>query len=172
MARERAQRNGGAGADAAQEILELPIGEIRQLIALMNSSDLEEITIEHHDGLKLMLRKPASGLEVTAAAVEVEVESLDGASAEDSAAHGKAQSEAVEIGSPLVGVYRARVKPDDEPLIHPGDVVREGQVVAAVEALNYVNEIESSAAGRVKEIFVRDGEPVEFGQPLLAIEPR
>ena len=174
MARERAQRNGDGAPAAAQEVPGLSIAEIRQLISLMNGSDLDEIVIEHRDGLKLLLRKPAPGTVATVVAApgELEMEGLDGVTPEDAAANGKAHTPIVEIGSPLVGVYRARVKPGDEPLIHAGDVIREGQVVAAVEALNSVNEIESSAAGRVKEIFVRDGEPVEYGQPLLAIEQK
>ena len=53
-----------------------------------------------------------------------------------------------------------------------GDVVREGQVVCAVEALNVFNEVEAPAAGRVLAIYVIDGQPVEYGQPLLAIEPQ
>ncbi len=53
-----------------------------------------------------------------------------------------------------------------------GDVVREGQVVAAIEALNVLNEVEASGSGRVHEILASDGQPVEYGQPLLVIEPQ
>ena len=184
MARERAQRNGGeavpaqaptpAPAEAQQEVPGLSIAEIRQLITLMHNSDLEEIVIEHGDGLKLVLRNPAPGVAASAgaASLEVEFETLEGVASDESGAQGSDSGTAVEIGAPLVGVYRARIKPGEKPLVKPGDVVREGQVVAAVEALNYINEIESSAAGRVSEIFVRDGQPVEYGQPLLAIEPK
>lgn len=177
MARERAQRNGEAEAvpapapAEAHEVTGLSIAEIRQLITLMHNSDLEEIVIEHGDGLKLVLRNPTPDV-VASAAQEVEFETLDGVRADESTAQGTASNTAIEIGAPLVGVYRARIKAGEKPLVKPGDVVREGQVVAAVEALNYINEIESSAAGRVTEIFVRDGQPVEYGQPLLAIEPK
>lgn len=178
MARERAERNGtssgngSASPNAGLEVSDLPIGEIRQLIALMDASDLEEIAIEDGDGLKLVLRKPAPSVSIADVRVDLESDDLDGtASEEEAVAHGMPIDAAIEIGAPLVGVYRARAKPDQKPLIRPGDVVREGQIVAAVEALNYVNEIESAAAGRVKEIFVRDGQPVEYGQPLLSIEP-
>lgn len=178
MARERAERNGtgnGNGNVPPSLELEVPglsIAEVRQLIKLMDTSDLEEIVIEHHDSLKLVLRKPAPGIVMADEPMEIELDGLDGVAHEDeSGTRGSDGDTAVEIGSPLVGVYRARVRPDDKPLIRPGDKVREGQVVAAVEALNYVNEIESAASGHVKEIFVRDGQPVEFGQPLLSIEP-
>ncbi|HEX6798162.1 MAG TPA: acetyl-CoA carboxylase biotin carboxyl carrier protein subunit [Ktedonobacterales bacterium] len=184
MARERAQRNGGeaapapaptpASAETQHEIPGLSIAEIRQLITLMHNSDLAEIVIEHGENLKLVLRNPAPDAMASAgfASQEVEFEALDGTQGDEAAGQGTASSTTIEIGAPLVGVYRARVKAGEKPLVKPGDVVREGQVVAAVEALNYINEIESSAAGRVTEIFVRDGQPVEYGQPLLAIEPK
>ncbi len=183
MARERTERterngtgNGSVPPNAEHEVPGLSIAEIRQLIKLMDTSDLEEVVIEHPDGLKLALRKPTSDVvmadDPVAGSLESAADGLDGASAgEDSSARESADETAIEIGAPLVGVYRACVKPDDKPLIRPGDTVREGQIVAAVEALNYVNEIESAASGRVKEIFVRDGQPVEYGQPLLSIEP-
>lgn len=197
MARERAERNGastGTGTstsagsagigneqlhgatdgmpDMEREVPALSIAEIRQLITLMDGSDLEEIIIEHHDELKLVLRKP-TGVVAGDTAFESEIEALDGASPEAEPGAGeKATDTTIEIGSPLVGVYRARVKPEGKLLVRPGDMVHEGQIVAAVEALNYVNEIESGAAGRVKAIFVRDGQPVEYGQPLLSIEPK
>lgn len=180
MARERAERNGTGNGNvpptAEQDVPSLSIAEVRQLIKLMDTSDLEEITIEHHDGLKLVLRKPALGIvmddSLAAGPLELELDGPDGAAREEeSDARGSPSGTAIEIGSPLVGIYRARVKPDDKPLIRPGDKVREGQIVAAVEALNYVNEVESAASGRIKEVFVRDGQPVEYGQPLLSIEP-
>ena len=183
MARERAERNGNdpdtgkAAPNLAAAVSNLSIAEIRQLIALMNGGDLDEVVIERSDGLKLVLRKAAPGAVIAAgesvASLELETDGVDGAELDDEAAlDDHARDATIEIGSPLVGVYRARVKPDEEkPLVRLGDVVREGQIVAAVEALNYVNEIESAAAGRVKEIFVRDGQPVEYGQPLLSIEP-
>ncbi|MFI5272959.1 MAG: acetyl-CoA carboxylase biotin carboxyl carrier protein [Ktedonobacterales bacterium] len=171
MARERTDRNGEAAPSQAPEALGLSIAEIRQLISLMNTSDLEELAIEHvADGLKLVLRKPTP-LTLGPATVEIEADGMDGA-AEDAAPHEKARDKLIEIGAPLVGVFRGSVKPGGKPMVRAGDVVREGQVVGAVEALRMLNEVEATAAGRIKEVFVRDGQAVEYGQPLLAIEPK
>jgi acetyl-CoA carboxylase biotin carboxyl carrier protein len=177
MARERVERNstnGNGAPSAEQEAPNLEMDVIRQLISLMNGSDLEEIAIEHQDGLKLVLRKPApeAASATLATALEFDLDGLDGRVVDEPAVANRAAETTVEVSAPLVGVYRARVKPGAKPLVQPGDVVREGQIVAAVEALNFINEVESTAAGRVQEIFVRDGQPVEYGQPLLSIEPK
>ena len=76
----------------------------------------------------------------------------------------------VEIGAPLVGVFRTSMT-GEKPLVAPGDIVRKGQIIAAIEALNLLSEVEATVAGRIAEILVLDGQPVEYGQTLLVIEP-
>lgn len=63
------------------------------------------------------------------------------------------------------------MKPGGKPLVTVGATVREGQVVGAIEALQVYNEVEASSAGTVREILVEEGQPVEYGQPLLVVEP-
>jgi biotin carboxyl carrier protein len=86
------------------------------------------------------------------------------AEAEDEAAN------ALDIRSTLVGFYRAVARRGAKPLA-PGDSVKEGQIIGAVEALNVLNEVESPAAGRVRKILVDDGQPVQYGQVLMMVEP-
>ncbi|WIG60261.1 MAG: Biotin carboxyl carrier protein of acetyl-CoA carboxylase [Ktedonobacterales bacterium] len=170
MARERA--SGGASAPpetARQEAPALSIAEIRQLISLMNSSDIEEIAIEQEaDGLKLLLRKPAPISVASGLAAMVEGELYE--TLEDEEDTIGARVGEVEIGAPLVGVFRLSAKPGSKPLVRDGDIVREGQHIGAIESLRVYNEVESSAAGRVK-MLVSDGQPVEYGQPLFIVEP-
>jgi acetyl-CoA carboxylase biotin carboxyl carrier protein len=160
MVRERAERGGDttpAGPPAG-----LSIAEIRQLIGLMESSDIGEISIEREsEGLKLVLRRPSpaemsfeAGDDFDFDDVGAEIEKLDG----------------VEIGAPLVGIFRTSMT-GDKPLVAPGDIVRKGQIIAAIEALNVLSEVEASAAGRIAEILAVEGQPVEYGQTLLVIEP-
>ncbi|MBI4004407.1 MAG: biotin/lipoyl-binding protein, partial [Candidatus Omnitrophica bacterium] len=66
--------------------------------------------------------------------------------------------------------YRAPA-PDAEPYVEEGRMVEPGQTVCIIEAMKLMNEIKSEAAGRVAEILVQSGDPVEFGQPLFSIEP-
>lgn len=170
MARERAADRRETATAAAERAPGpgLSIAEIRQLITLLHNSDVEELAIEHEaEGLKLVLRKPASSVvSAPVGLAELDGESLDGALPPDDTSREKV----FEIVAPLVGVFRAAMKPGSKPLVDASDIVREGQVVGAVEALNVLNEIECSAPGRVREICVRDGQPVEYGQPLFVIE--
>ena len=73
------------------------------------------------------------------------------------------------VKSPLVGTFYAAPAEDAEPFVKVGDSVKEGQVLAIVEAMKLINEIESDFTGTVKEILVENGQGVEFGQALFVI---
>ncbi len=165
MAREKTERPGDAASDMPRATLS--VAELRQLITLMNGSDIEEIGIEEaSSGLRLSLRKPA----LIAAASPIDEETSDYVIAESIGA--ETTSATVEVTSPLVGLFRTAMKPGARPLCARGDIVREGQVICAIEALNVPNEVEAPIAGRVVAIYVADSQPVEYGQPLIAIEPQ
>lgn len=172
MVRERGDR-GERPAEPLPPRTSLSVAELRQLISLMNGTDVEEISIEKEsDGLRLVLRKPAPlGAARGAAGPRIADEAdfaEEEAAAEETVPPAPTQ---VEVRSPLVGVYRTSMKAGSKALVRVGDVVREGQVVAAVEALNVFNEVEASTGGRVTDILVSDGTAVEYGQPLLVVEP-
>ncbi|HEY7975424.1 MAG TPA: biotin/lipoyl-containing protein [Ktedonobacterales bacterium] len=164
MARDKAERPD----DIQTEQLHLSVAELRQLISLMNGSDIEEIGIEEtSSGLRLALRKPAP-ISVAAGA-SADDDLFDALVVEET--ESRVESTAVEVRAPLVGVFRAAMKADARPLSALGDVIRAGQIICAVEALNVYTEVEAPAAGRLTAIYVNDGQPVEYGQPLLEIEP-
>lgn len=164
MARDKADRPDNTQTEQAT----LSVAELRQLITLMNGSDIEEIGIEETaSGLRLSLRKPAPVSVAGAASAEEDL--FDALVVEESESH--EESTTVEVKAPLVGVFRAAMKPGARPLTALGDVIREGQIICAVEALNVYNEVEAPAAGRLAAIYVSDGQPVEYGQPLVEIEP-
>lgn len=74
------------------------------------------------------------------------------------------------ITSPIVGTFYAAPSPEKPPFVKLGDIVNAGDVVCIIESMKLMNEINSEFSGRVAEIYVRDGEPVEFGQKLIRIE--
>lgn len=74
------------------------------------------------------------------------------------------------VVSPLVGTFYASPTEDGDPFVKVGDHVKQGQILCIVEAMKLMNEIESDKEGVIKEIFVKNGEPVEYGQMLFAIE--
>jgi acetyl-CoA carboxylase biotin carboxyl carrier protein len=74
------------------------------------------------------------------------------------------------IKSIIVGTYYGSPSPGAAAFVAPGDRVEKGQVVCIVEAMKLMNEIESDVSGEIVKVFVTNGQPVEFGQPLFAVK--
>jgi len=73
------------------------------------------------------------------------------------------------ISSPFVGTFYRAPSPEAPSFVQPGQAVRKGQVVCIVEAMKLMNEIEAESEGKIAEILVENGQPVEFGQPLVVV---
>ena len=76
-----------------------------------------------------------------------------------------------ELLSPMPGTFYSAPTPDDDDFVNVGDKVSKGEVLCIVEAMKIMNEIESEYDGTVVEIKVKNGEPVEYNQPLFVISP-
>ena len=74
------------------------------------------------------------------------------------------------ITSPMVGTFYSKVSPDSEPFVKVGDEATIGKIICIVEAMKLMNEIESDFTGRIVEILVKDGQMVEYGQPLFKVK--
>jgi len=74
-----------------------------------------------------------------------------------------------QVKSPIVGTFYEAPSPGAPPFVKPGDSVSAGQVLCIVEAMKLMNEIESDVTGTIVKIYVKNGQPVEYGQPLFAI---
>ena len=166
----------------------MKVEQVLQLIQAVSDSELTEFKYEE-DGVKLSLKKtgdkivqvqaPAVAPAVVQAAPAVipapaPVPAAPAPAAEAPAAGGAAGAEEELpagniVKSPLVGTFYAAPAEDAEPFVKVGDSVKEGQVLAIVEAMKLMNEIESDFTGTVKEIFVENGQAVEYGQPLFVI---
>lgn len=72
--------------------------------------------------------------------------------------------------SPLVGTFFAASNPNAPPFVQVGDIVKSGQVLCIIEAMKLMNEVEAEKGGEVVKILVKDGQPVEYGQPLILIQ--
>ncbi|NES13050.1 MULTISPECIES: acetyl-CoA carboxylase biotin carboxyl carrier protein [Micromonospora] len=75
------------------------------------------------------------------------------------------------VRAPVVGTFYRAPEPGAAPFVAVGDLVRPGQVIGIVEAMKLMNEVAADQAGRVTEVLVEDGKPVEYDQPLIALEP-
>ncbi|MBA3823224.1 MAG: acetyl-CoA carboxylase, biotin carboxyl carrier protein [Ktedonobacterales bacterium] len=149
------------------------LAEVRQLIALMNTNDLNEITIERPEaGTRLALRKTTLEVNVqvngTAVALPAATTALPPVVAPPAAPETPAYAY---VTAPLVGTYHPALKAGQKPLVTVGDSVREGQIIGGIETLRVMNEVEAHMNGRVVEILVQPGQPVEYGQRLIALAP-
>jgi acetyl-CoA carboxylase biotin carboxyl carrier protein len=77
----------------------------------------------------------------------------------------------VEVASPMVGTFYRASAPGESPFVEVGDRIKSGQAVCIIEAMKLMNEIEAEVSGQVMEILVENGEAVEYGQPLMRINP-
>ena len=143
----------------------------------MSQHNLEEFEYSRGD-LRIRLRKPSSGAVVTAAraAVVPEIIVAGAAPANTSSAsmplpEPRSTEDLHLVKSPIVGTFYASPSPGAEPFVKVGAYVEDGQTLCIVEAMKVMNEIESDSSGEVLRIFVENGQPVEYGQPLFGIRP-
>ncbi len=141
--------------------------EIRALLDLLREYGLTEVEVER-GGDRIRLRRDTP----TSPAAPVSIASTQAPSAPAFApASEERRSDLVTIEAPMVGTFYRASSPDAEPFVREGDVVKRGQVLCIIEAMKLMNEIESKVSGRVARVLAENGQPVEYGQSLLLIEP-
>ena len=164
----------------------LKIQEIREIIKLIDQSSIEKFTYES-DGAKLVLKKGSSTqTAVASTVVEQEKPVQQGTSdvqlqrtEEVIAPQVVAPAAAVvthkedpslhKITSPMVGTFYTASSPDIPAYVQKGDSVKPEAIVCIVEAMKLFNEIEAEVSGEIVEVLVKDGQLVEYGQPLFLV---
>ena len=149
------------------------IKEIKEVLQLMAEHDLTEVEIEK-DGLKIKLIKGFSGKIRTESSVDsrtmiVPLPSLHEKGPILTESAPDSPNTAV-VKSPMVGTFYASPAPDQPVYVAPGKKVKEGDVLCIVEAMKLMNEIKAEVSGTIQEVLVKNGQPVEFDQPLFKIQ--
>jgi oxaloacetate decarboxylase (Na+ extruding) subunit alpha len=138
---------------------------VRELIDMVQASDVSEVTIEDQ-GVKITVRKQEErGVAPFVAGA------VPSAVAEAPAPATPSVSTLIKVESPMVGTFYRAPSPNAEPFVEEGDLVEVGQTLCILEAMKLFNEFKSEQAGTLRTILVKNGEPVEFGQPLFELEP-
>jgi acetyl-CoA carboxylase biotin carboxyl carrier protein len=145
----------------------MSIKEMKEMISLMNDNDLSELELER-DGLKIRLKKSSGRIEQVITTAQEPLKRVEAAGEEPESA---GKEGLVEIKSPMVGTFYRAPSPDSAPFVDIGSDIQPGQVICIIEAMKLMNEIKSEVRGKVKEILVENGHPVEFGQVLFRLEP-
>ncbi len=144
----------------------ISIEQLQHLVRLLDNSDVSELELKRAgEGTHLVLRKakaPDSNehsveRQYVPAPVNIPVVEVP-----EKTEH--------QILAPLVGTFHTWAKPKGGALVAVGDRVKAGQLVGTIESLNVLNEVETTVAGHVVEILVREGQPVEYGQVLMTID--
>ena len=149
--------------------------QIKELIKVLEDSSLSVLEIVENDGSKIRLEKAqpaqqivntipvANGVASPAPVAAPAVESAPVAPAAPVADNSKT------IDAPIVGVFYAASAPGKAPYVSTGKMVKKGDVVCIIEAMKCMNEIQAEEDGEIVEVLVKDGELVEYGQPLFKI---
>jgi len=152
--------------EESQIVEVMSIAQIQGLVRLLDRSDISELEITRADeGVHLVLRK-AKAQDGAVLVSEVMSTASEGGAAGEPAEDANRHT----VVAPLVGLFHPWLKPRGGTLVAIGDRVKSGQLVGTIESLNVFNEVEATVAGRVVEIHVQDGQPVEYGQVLVTIE--
>ncbi|HET6893704.1 MAG TPA: acetyl-CoA carboxylase biotin carboxyl carrier protein [Pyrinomonadaceae bacterium] len=163
------------------------MAELRELIALVQKNGFAEFEIER-EGFRLHVRRdlqtaPAVGANSSGAASPSPAESSTATASSVSPAKtatpehpgARAQTAAADdqdlhiISSPIVGTFYRAASPNADPFVKIGSQVEPDSIVCIIEAMKLMNEIQAETNGEVVKIYVENGQPVEYGQPLFGI---
>ncbi|MEA5593160.1 acetyl-CoA carboxylase biotin carboxyl carrier protein [Rivularia sp. UHCC 0363] len=171
--------------------MSLDFNEIRQLLATIAQTDISEVNIKS-ENFELTVRRgvsyphqiaseavavPSVPISIPAPEVSLTVEnpsrssSDSGNGGQSNATSTAKDSKLIEIYSPMVGTFYRAPAPGEATFVEVGDRIRRGDTVCIIEAMKLMNEIEAELSGKVMEILVENGSPVEYGQALMRINP-
>ena len=148
------------------------IKEVKEMIALMNENDLTEIELER-DGFKIRLRKGKQP-ESEQVFVHTSTPAAPASAQVGAPLAQEAQKPAgkyVSINAPMVGTFYRAPSPEAPAYAETGQTIEPGKIVCIIEAMKLMNEIKSEVKGKIIEVLVENGQPVEYGQELFRIEP-
>ena len=143
------------------------IDEIKEIIAVLENTGIVEFELET-SGVKVRIKRGENQDSGVGRPSAVEKRS---APEEALAREEKRFENKILIKSPIVGTYYRSASPEAEPYVEVGSIVKKGQIVCIIEAMKLMNEIESDADGKIVAILTENAQPVEYGEPLFAIEP-
>ncbi len=173
----------------------LDLNQLRELLTAIAQNDIAELTLKSDD-FELSVRKGSSttpsisttsgnttpvealgllevpsGVAMPTQSARVSENTAMEISTAPAAAPPATDPKWEEVVSPMVGTFYHAPAPDEAPFVEVGDRVSKGQTLCIIEAMKLMNEIEAELSGQVMEILMNNGEPVEYGQPLMRINP-
>jgi acetyl-CoA carboxylase biotin carboxyl carrier protein len=154
----------------------MDLDQLKQILDLVREHDLAEFEVEQ-DGLRLKIRKDASGGYVPTHGAHVQPAAAPAPappipSAPNAVALPEVDIELAVVKSPIVGTFYRSSEPGTAPFVEVGDTVKKGQVLCIIEAMKLMNEIDCEYDGEIVNVYVENGQPVQYGERLFAIRTK
>lgn len=137
--------------------------ELLEIISLMKGTDIEEIEFSPE---RIRVKRFQTGVQLEERAI-----STPQVKETTSQIQKERTNNLYAVNSPFVGTFYRAPSPGAPPFVEIGDIVQKGKTLCIVEAMKLMNEIEAEVSGKVVQILKKDGDSVEFGEPLFLIEP-
>lgn len=151
----------------------MDLRKVKTLIDLVQQSDISELEIQEGEERVRISRGPighaGTVVHTTTPAAMMTPPMMPAAPPANLAPQPPVEPQGFVLKSPMVGTFYRSSAPGGKPFVELGQVVKADETVCIIEAMKLLNEIEGGAEGVIKEIFVENGEPVEYGQPLMVI---
>ncbi len=143
---------------------------IEKIINIMKNNELTEVTLEDErssmviksNGFKPVIKEKELPAEEIIKETVIEEKTVEEQPEE--------KKNLVPIVSSMIGLYFSKPSPEEKEFVQVGDEIKEGQIVCIIETIKLMNKITSEVSGKVAEICIKDGEPVEYGQVIMYIE--
>ena len=145
--------------------------KVKEIIDILENSNVNEIEVTFW-GRKVRVVKNASGIIANHTQPEVLNSTIDNSSNKEEITNKPEEdsSNVEKVLSPMPGVFYSAQSPDKPPFVNEGDRVKKGQVLCIIESMKIMNEIECEQDGVIKQVLVKNSDPVEFNQPLFIID--
>ncbi|NLM25671.1 MAG: acetyl-CoA carboxylase biotin carboxyl carrier protein [Firmicutes bacterium] len=152
--------------------------DIKELMETFSNSEISDFELELAEaGIRIrMTKRPAPRMEVASTAtvpvpsLPIAVSAVNESIELEQEKEEKVPDNIIEITSPMVGTFYRAPSPTSDPYVVEGDLVKVGQTLCIIEAMKLMNEFQSEYSGKIVEILVENGQPVEYGEPLFLLE--
>ena len=146
------------------------VQDLQKVLQLVEKFNLTEFGLEEKD-LKLSVKRGTLPVVSTSPTVPVAMPSVATSAPANASAGTKEEENILVIKAPMVGAFYAAPSPESEPYVKVGSAVRPETTVCILEAMKVMNEVRAECSGEILEVLVKNGMPVEYGQPLFKVRP-
>lgn len=141
---------------------------VEKLVEIMKNNEITEVTLEDNDASLVI--KSNGFVPIIKKKGQQEIVAIQNTAVEETPDEETTKTNVVPIVSNMIGIFYAKPSPAEKPFVSVGDEIKEGDTICIIETIKLMNKIASTATGKVVEICIEDGKPVEYGQVIMYVE--